>query len=243
MRIFWTLQEEALIRMHYPDNGTADIMHLFPGRSIAKVQSKASYMKVKKSAAFMQSTASGRISSQNDIGIKTRFAKQCPGWNKGLKQRDYMSPENIEKTKATRFKKGQDPHNTVPLGYERISRDGYIEVKVRHLKNGDANNKNFDAKHRIIYAEKFGPIPENCNVEFLDGDKFNIDPSNLVLRTKKENLLKNSVCDASIVKRFLGVKDPELVEKIISDMPELIELKRNTIKLNQKIKNHAKKSK
>lgn len=242
MRKPWTLEEIELIKTHYPDHRTADIMHLFPGRTVTTLQGRASLLQIKKSAVFMQSAASGRISAHNDIGIKTRFTKQCAGWNKGLKQRDYMSPENIEKTKVNQFRKGQDPHNTVPMGHERISRDGYIEVKIRHLKN-DGKNKNFEAKHRIVYVENFGPIPKNCNVEFRDGDKFNIDPSNLVLRTKKENLLKNSVCDASIVKRFLRIKEPKLVEKIISDMPELIELKRKTIKLNQKINNHARKSK
>lgn len=183
----------------------------------------------------MKSPLSGRISKENDIGIKTRYSKNCPGWNKGKKQSEYMSPENIEKTKAGRFKKGQDPHNTVAIGHERLSRDGYLEVKVRHVK-GTGKNENFEAKHRLVYIENFGPIPDNMNVEFLDGDKLNIEPENLVLRSKKENLLNNSMCDKSIVKRFLGIKEPEDVEIIINEMPKLIELKRKLLIANKKNK-------
>jgi hypothetical protein len=50
------------------------------------------------------------------------------------------------------------------------------------------------------------------------------------------------MCDTSIVKRFLGVKDPELVEKVKKSMPEVIELKRTQLKLNKKIKDDARKS-
>ena len=96
-------------------------------------------------------------------------------------------------------------------------------------------NKNFKPKHRIIYEAHYGPVPDNYNVEFVDGNKLNFDLDNLVVRTRKENLLNNIMRDSSIVKRFLGVKEPELVGKIIAEMPGLIELKRTTLKLNNKI--------
>jgi hypothetical protein len=241
MRKFWTVEEKDLLRLHYPDNRSEDIVRLFPGRTVTTIGQQANVLGLKKSESFMKSPLSGRISKENDIGVKTRYSKNCPGWNKGKSQSEYMSQESIDKTKKGRFKKGQDPHNTVPIGHERVSRDGYLEVKVRHEK-GNGKNGNFVAKHRLIYIEKFGPIPDNMNVEFIDGDKFNIDPENLILRSKKENLLNNSMCDKSIVKRFLGIKEPEMVEKIIEEMPKLIELKRKSIKLNQKINKHAKSS-
>lgn len=230
MRKFWTLEEKELLRLHYPDNRSEDILHLFPDRTANKISQHANVLGLKKSDAFMKSPLSGRISKENDIGIKTRYSKNCPGWNKGKKQSDYMSPEKIEKTKIGRFKKGQDPHNTVAIGFERLSKDGYVEVKVRHIKNGKSNNENFEFKHRLIYEENFGPIPEGMIVELLDGDKLNFEPANFVLRTRKENLLRNSMSDSSIVKRFLGIKDPDAVEIIISEMPKLIELKRGLIK-------------
>ena len=235
MSRIWTLEEDSILREKYADCLTIDLLEDLPKRTVKGICSHAHVLGLKKSDLFYASGMGGRISNHNDIGEKTRFARNMPGWNKGKKQSDYMSPEKIEKTKATRFQKGQDPHNTVPIGTERISKDGYIEIKIRHLKNGEANNKNFVSKHRMIYEQNFGPIPDNCNVEFIDGNKRNFEPSNYILRTKTENFLKNSMSDASIVKRFLGVKEPELVEKIITEMPEVIKLKRNAIKLNQKI--------
>jgi hypothetical protein len=245
MSRIWTLQEDNILREKYPDLLTSDLMKFLPGRTYSSITGHANVLGIKKSDLFFSLGMGGRISNSNNIGIDTRFKINKPGWNKGKKQSDYMSPEKIERTKATRFKKGQDPHNTVPIGTERISKDGYVEIKIRHLKNGDANNKNFVSKHRMIYQEHFGPIPDNYNVEFIDGNRMNFEPSNFILRSKTENFLKNTMSDASVVKRFLGVKEPELVDRIIKDMPEVINLKRNAIKLNQKLnkKENAKSTK
>lgn len=241
MKKFWTTQEIEILRRLYPDCKTKTLELIF-NRKASIISQKASSLGIGKSEGFKKSPLSGRMLKGSTIGEATRFAKQMPGWNKGLKQSDYMSPEMIERTAKTRFKKGQDPHNTVPIGHERITKDGYVEVKVRHLKDGeDSKNKNFELKQRFIYEENFGPIPEGMIVEFLDGDKLNFEPSNLVLRTLKENMLRNSYSDNGIVKRFFGVKNPGIVEKIIEEMPELIEQKRKTILLNQKInKEYAK---
>ena len=233
MRKLWTAQEYEILQRMYPDCKT-ETLALMLGRKASIISQKAALLGIKKSEGYMKSPLSGRISKANDIGLSTRFTNLSPGWNKGLKQKDYMSPEMIEKTAKTRFKKGQDPHNAVAIGHERISRDGYLEVKIQHLK-GTGKNNNFVTKHRLLWVEHFGEIPIGMNVEFLDGDKMNIVIENLVLRTRKENLLKNTMCDSSIVKRFLGVKKQEFVEKIMTEMPELIEQKRQTIILNQKI--------
>lgn len=233
MRKFWTTQEIETLRRLYPDCKTITLELIFK-RKASIISQKASTIGIHKSEGYRNSPLSGRISKTNDIGLGTRFTNLSPGWNKGLKQKDYMSPEMIERTARTRFKKGQNPHNTVAIGHERISRDGYLEVKINHFKT-NGKNDNFEAKHRILYVEHFGPIPKGMNVEFLDGNKMNLELSNLVLRTRKENLLKNTMCDSSIVKRFMRVRNPESVAIIITEMPELIEQKRKTILLNQKI--------
>lgn len=241
-RKIWTAQENALLKKHYPDNLTESILKYFPDRTLSQLLGHASFIGLKKSKAFHNSPECGRITKINDIGFASRFKKGKDSWNKGKKQTDYLSPKALANVRKSQFKDGQDPHNTQAIGYERVSRDGYIEVKVQHLKNGNGNNKNFKAKHRVIYENEIGPIPCNCNVEFKDGDKLNFDVSNLVLRTKKENLINNSYCDTAIVKRFLGVKDPEIVGKVIKDLPDVIELKRNQLKLNKKIRENAKQS-
>lgn len=84
----------------------------------------------------------------------------------------------------TSFKKGNIPPNKRPIGSERINVDGYIEVKV-----GDPNT--WDLKHRVVYREHYGEIPEGYNVIFLDGNKQNVDINNLGLVSKAENLIMN----------------------------------------------------
>lgn len=234
MKKIWTSQEIETLKRLYPDCKTETLEGIFK-RKASIISQKASKLGIGKSEGFKKSPISGRMLKGNTIGEATRFTKQTPGWNKGLKQVDYMSAEMIERSAKTRFKKGQDPHNAVPIGYERITQDGYVEVKVRHLKGGDAKNKNFVLKHRMIYEQNFGEISEGMNVEFLDGNKLNFELSNLVLRTRQENMLRNSYSDNGIVKRFFGVKNPETVDKIIEEMPDLIKQKRKTILLNQKI--------
>jgi hypothetical protein len=234
MREYWTIEQLDLLREIYPEIHSKKVAEML-GKRQAQVAAKASSLKLKKSAAFFASPESGRINKNNDIGASTRFYKNGPGWNKGKKMVDYMSPENIEKTKKGHFKKGIDPHNTVPVGFERISKDGYIEVKFQHTKGAGSKNRNFEFKHRLMYVEHYGPIPEGMIVTIEGGDKINFNPGDLVLKSRKENMLQNSYCDSAIVKRFLKVRDPDMAEKIKAEMPELIQLKRNQLKLNNQI--------
>jgi len=108
--------------------------------------------------------------------------------NRGRKQSEYMTAEAIARTAVTRFKKGSIPPNYKPVGTHRIdSKDGCVLVK---LKEGMFQWK---LKHRVIYEQHFGPIPKGCNVEFKDRNKRNFDPENLILRTRKENMLLNTI--------------------------------------------------
>lgn len=92
-------------------------------------------------------------------GLDGRFKKGNKSFNKGLKQTEYMSPEGIERSKATRFTKGHSPINYKPVGSERINVDGYIEVKVK-----DPNI--WVHKQRVIWESVHGEIPKNHVVVF-----------------------------------------------------------------------------
>lgn len=117
-------------------------------------------------------------------GLNGQFKKGNIPHNKGKRQNDYMSIESIEKTKATRFKKGNIPANHRDIGSERITKDGYIEIKIKEP------NK-WQLKHRYIYEKKYGKIPKGYNLIFLDGNRKNIDLSNLKLVSKSEDLIMN----------------------------------------------------
>lgn len=127
---------------------------------------------------------------KNKLGLSSgikggQFQKGSVPFNKGKKQKDYMSKEAINKTKNTRFKKGNIPHNHRPLGSERTTIEGYIEVKV-------AEPNKWKKKAVVIYEEKYGKIPKGHKVIYLDGNRQNLDVSNLKVISNAEELIMNS---------------------------------------------------
>ena len=117
-------------------------------------------------------------------GLTGQFKKGNVAHNKGKKQIEYMSQESIEKTKETRFKIGNKPKNYRPVGSERITKDGYIEVKV-------ADPNKWETKNKIIYKQYFGDIPKGHKVIYADGNKLNNDINNLILVSDNEELIMN----------------------------------------------------
>jgi hypothetical protein len=96
-----------------------------------------------------------------------------------------MTADVYEKVKHTMFKKGQLPHNTKYDGHERISEEGYVEIRVRNGK--------YVFKHRLIWEAVHGKIPPKHVVVFKDRDKGNVCIENLELITMKENMLRNTI--------------------------------------------------
>ena len=125
-----------------------------------------------------------RRSHKLKSGLTGQFKKGNVAHNKGKKQIEYMSQESIERTKETRFKKGNKPKNYRPVGSERITKDGYIEVKV-----SDPNK--WETKNKIIYKQYFGDIPKGHKVIYADGNKLNNDINNLILVSDNEELIMN----------------------------------------------------
>jgi hypothetical protein len=231
MRKIWTKAEDVILKKHYPHKRTQDIIKFFSGRSLAAIRSHAAWIGVKKTEAFLKSSESGRTLGQHSTA--GQFKKNGAGWNKGMKAEQYMSAESLAKIRSCGFKKGRDPHNIAPIGSENMRGDGYMEIKVRHTKM--KYKENFRFKHHVEFEKHFGPIPKGMLVAMKDGNKLNYSPDNLVLITRKENMNKNGVCDATIIKKYLGIKDSESIEKIVAELPQIIELKRSAILLNRKL--------
>ena len=82
----------------------------------------------------------------------------------------------------TSFKKGTmagaAQHNYVPIGTERVSKDGYRERKVTDDPNL-VPARRWVGVHRLVWEQENGPIPDGHVIVFLDGDKRNCAPSNL----------------------------------------------------------------
>ncbi len=78
----------------------------------------------------------------------------------------------------TRFKPGQLPHNTKHLGHERVTKDGYVEISVAETNPHTGYERRYVQKHRWLWEQANGPVPEGMALKCLDGDKTNTDPAN-----------------------------------------------------------------
>lgn len=230
----WQQNELDYLKLHYAETLNSELRAKF-NCSEKSLYSAAFLLDVKKSEGYMSRICGPNITK---AGEKTRFKKGFVPKNKGKKWDEYLPKEMQEKLLKTTYKKGIVPANSVPIGHERISRDGYLEVKVASGKQ----NKNFKLKHRLVWEENFGPIPPKHQVRFIDGNKLNFELSNLKLVSQENSLRINSMSDSSVVKRFMGIKDEVVVNEIINKNNDLIKLKRNAILLNQKIKQNERKT-
>jgi hypothetical protein len=79
---------------------------------------------------------------------------------------------------ATRFKPGQAPPNRKGLGDERLSKDGYVEISVPEVNPYTGHSRRYVQKHRWLWEQANGPVPEGHRLKSLDGNRQNTDPAN-----------------------------------------------------------------
>ena len=165
----WNPDKRKKLIALYPDHTNIEIASILNSTEGA-VSGMAFKLNLRKSPEFLFEHSS-----------KGFFSKGHQPMNKGLKQTEYMSEAQIEKTKATRFKKGNVPDNHKSVGYERITRDGYIEVKTTEPNV-------FELKHRLVWIEHNGEIPPGYNIQFKDGDRQNVSIDNLYMISRSEQM-------------------------------------------------------
>ena len=123
-----------------------------------------------------------------------RFKKGEIPHNKGKK----MSPEIYKRCAPTMFKKGIIPKTYKPVGTIRITVDGYYEIKI-----SDPNK--WQLMQRYIWEKENGrKLQKNECVVFLDGNKGNFEPDNL-MAIKRSEL-------ARVNKNHRITDDPELTK-------------------------------
>ncbi|TDM12680.1 HNH endonuclease signature motif containing protein [Macrococcus bovicus] len=110
-------------------------------------------------------------------GLTGRYEKGHTSWNKGKSMPSH--PNSVK----TQFKKGQRPTSFKEIGSERIV-EGYYEVKV-------ANPSTWKAKHRLIWEEHHGPIPDGHVVMFADQNPMNCTIDNLMLVSRGQMAILN----------------------------------------------------
>lgn len=123
-------------------------------------------------------------------GRDTRRKKGCVSWNKGVT--GYMGANK------TSFKKGDMPHNHKPIGHERVTKDGYIMVKV-------AEPKTFRLKQLVVWEAHHGKLGKGRNLRFLDNDRTNCDIDNLMSIPRSVNAIVNTTNPANTCNKDLNV--------------------------------------
>lgn len=154
------------------------------------------------------------------LGVRCSFNAGCfkkghNTHNKGKKWEEYMSEKGKHNSLKTVFKKGNIPHNHRPVGSERINVEGYSEIKIKEP------NK-WILKHRYIYEQHYGKIPDGYNVMFADKNRQNFDIDNLILVSKHEDLIMNR--KKLIYEDKELTKSGHLVAKVIAKTAKLKKL-------------------
>ena len=122
-----------------------------------------------------------------------RIEKGAVPWNKDKKV--YMGAN------ATSFKKGQTPKNHRPVGSERITKDGYIQVKI-------AEPRTWRLKHIVEWEKVNGSLPKGHCIRILDGDRTNCHIDNLICISRGANATSNQRNKANTI-------SPELNKAIL----------------------------
>jgi len=130
-------------------------------------------------------------------------------------------------------------NNDWSLGYRTAFPENQIRVwghYERHYKYIKINGK-FIHLNRYNWEQKYGPIPSDNILACKTDDRLNCDPENweLVSRDKAiaANIGREELSDNYILSKLTHMS-PNL-KPIFREMPELIELKRNQIKLKRQI--------
>lgn len=193
----WSPEDLEALEKHYPDTDNITLGRIFR-RSESSIQNQAVNRGWKKSAEYMQREKPGC------------FKPGLVPWNKGT---HYSAPGS----EHTRFKKGQRPATWLPIGSERVTKDGYLERKM--TDTGYPPNDWVSVSH-IEWEKHHGePVPPGHAVIFRDGDKRNFAQGNLELISRADLMRRNS---------YLNLPEP---------LPQLVQLRGA---LNRKINRRSK---
>lgn len=179
----WTPNELATLQALYPDRSSAAVAAVL-GREVSSVYQKAAALGLKKSAAFFAGEEAGRIRrSQQQSLVVNRFKPGQTPWNKGTKG---VMPKPAP---GKGFQPGDMPHTRKPIGAERRDKDGHLVRKVSETR---IKKVDWQLVKNIVWREHFGEIPPGLFVVCQDRNPDNLDPGNMALVTRAENMRRNS---------------------------------------------------
>lgn len=147
------------------------LKEIAPGTPIKEIGEKFN----KKFNAEIKYTALWAVMKRYNItnGRVSKFKKGNIPHNKGIS----YNPGG--KSILTRFKKGNIPKNCKPVGTEKITSDGYTEIKI-------ALPNKWVRKHIYLYEKAHGKVPKGHVIIFADKDRSNFNLDNLICVSRSE---------------------------------------------------------
>lgn len=185
----WTQGEVDILRRMYPDHLAPEVAAAL-GRTVASVYSMAAALGVSSSLEKLQ-----RVGRASALHPNVRAAQYKPGHPS---TRQGCRLEASVKAKISRALKGRNPGNTRPVGSERVNSQGYLEVKV-------AEPNVWRRKHRMVWEQHHGPVPEGCNVQFRNGDRTDLRIENLYIITRHDQFTQQNALYARYPKEIQEV--------------------------------------
>lgn len=195
-RAYWSKAEVRILRKRYPHDLGADVAAAL-GRPLRGIYQKAKELGLKKSAKFLASDLSKRIKrgKQHPAMIATRFQRGHVPANKGLRRPGW----HTGRMRETQFKRGQMSGAAhakyVPIGTERVCRDGYLERKITDDRSIYPARR-WVAVHRLVWIAERGEIAPGMIVVFKGGmhttESAAITIDKLECITRVENMRRNS---------------------------------------------------
>lgn len=216
-KTIWTKEELDQFIGEYPDKFNTELAAMF-GKNVKAIEAKAGALKLRKSPAFW-----ARLAERPNAG---RFKEGQKSWNAGKKI-------NV-RNDGTRFKKGNVPHNTkadkvVTLRFFHDRPELFIRVAL---------GKWIRLAH-YVFQEYYGEIPKGCVIRHKNENHLDCRLENLECLTKYENAIRNSghveLTEGFVLKTLS--RDRATRSAIQENLPELIELKRTSIKIKRALKN------
>lgn len=130
-------------------------------------------------------------------GIKSKTSLY--GWRKGKKG-------------GVDFKMPSEPSHSKPVGSERMTKRGIIQIKIERGKWID--------KHRYIWEQANGPVPDNHVIIFMNDDKTDLRLENLKCISRRElsymnkhqyDIYDEESKEAAILLSMIGLRGSELM--------------------------------
>ena len=195
-RKVWTAADAWMLRAFYPHIGN-EILARRLGCTVAALYRRAHQLGLHKSQIFLDSPDSGRTRPGDTRGAAYRFQKGHVSQNKGLRRPGYFRGRMRE----TQFRKGQSPHNEMPLWSFRFNSMGYLMLKTG--KPAPKPNDGWEWVHKLIWEQANGPIPAGSRIWWKDRDHGNCALANLEILTAVEHMARTTIHNFPEVKEMI----------------------------------------